>query len=177
MVGESRFVKSAAVWQAVNGRETEVLDAIGVEWRARRPHIACPYPDHVDNNASWRWDIKKATARCTCTGGNDIVGGNDIFDVVTKCCGIEFEASKLRVAEVLDLGNLIHVKGRHRGYGRQHQATDAAILLSAPIDRRNDTLPEAYLANGDDTACVDPREVKLSPCRGCSVRLQAMANG
>ena len=46
-IGEqARFVATAAIRQAVVGRETDVLDALGIDWRAGRPHITCPYPDH-----------------------------------------------------------------------------------------------------------------------------------
>jgi hypothetical protein len=71
-----RFVTTTAIRQAVNGRETDVLDAIGVHWRDGRPHIKCPYRDHVDDNASWRWETKRAKARCTCSKSDSI------FDVV-----------------------------------------------------------------------------------------------
>src|SRR4051794_23066930 len=76
MTEESRFVVTATIRQAVHGREADVLDNLGVNWRDGRPHIPCPYPDHSDENASWRWDAKHAKARCTCTTSDSI------FDVV-----------------------------------------------------------------------------------------------
>lgn len=135
-----RFVPTAAIRQAVNGRETDVLDAIGVQWREGRPHINCPYQDHADDNASWRWDSKRAKAQCTCSKGESI------FDVVIKVLGGDFEAAKIRVAELLHRHNLIQTKGAGAGDGRRYQATDAASLLGAAAEYRDDTLPRAYLA-------------------------------
>jgi hypothetical protein len=135
-----RFVPTAAIRQAVNGRETDVLDAIGVQWREGRPHINCPYRDHADDNASWRWDSKRAKAQCTCSKGESI------FDVVIKVLGGDFEAAKIRVAELLHRHNLIQTKGAGAGDGQRYQATDAASLLGTAAEYRDDTLPRAYLA-------------------------------
>ncbi len=49
---EGRFVPTNAIKQLVAGRETDVLDALGVDWRSGRPHIPCPYRDHADDNPS-----------------------------------------------------------------------------------------------------------------------------
>jgi hypothetical protein len=123
----------------VVGRETEVLDARGINWRAGSPHIHCVYPDHSDNNESWRWDLKNAKARCTCTKGDSI------FDVVMKVEECDFESAKVRVAEILRHDDLIET--RHEALeGAKYQATDAASLLSAPTESRDDSLPVAYLA-------------------------------
>jgi phage/plasmid primase-like uncharacterized protein len=135
----TRFVATAAIRRAVAGRETEVLEAIGINWRAGRPHITCPYRDHADDNPSWRWDAKHAKGRCTCTQGDSV------FDVVMKVERTDFNAAKVRVAELLDLRDLIRTKGGE-GNPKRHQATDAASLLSAPADFRDDRLPVAYLA-------------------------------
>ena len=45
--------------EAVAGRETEILDKLGIRWRDGRPHIRCPYLGHLDKHASWRWDTDK----------------------------------------------------------------------------------------------------------------------
>ena len=52
MTDETRFVATAVIRRAIAGRETNVLDALGVDWRGGRPHIRCPYRDHADDNAS-----------------------------------------------------------------------------------------------------------------------------
>jgi hypothetical protein len=49
---DARFVPGTAIRQATAGRETEVLDALGMDWRGGRPHIRCPYRDHADDNAT-----------------------------------------------------------------------------------------------------------------------------
>jgi hypothetical protein len=134
------FVTTTAIRQAVSGRETDILDAIGVNWRDGRPHINCPYRDHADENASWRWDSKRAKAQCTCSNGESI------FDVVTKVLGGDFETAKIRVAELLRRHDLIRTKGGNADNGRRYQATDAASLLGAAAEWRDDTLPRAYLA-------------------------------
>ena len=141
MTNPIKFVTTSAIRQAVKGREEHVLDAIGVDWRAGRPHIRCPYRDHADDNASWRWDSKHSRARCTCTKGDSI------FDVAMKVDGCVFETAKIRVAELLNLRDLIRTKGGGQGTGKVYQATDAASLLGVPADRRDDSLPVAYLAH------------------------------
>jgi hypothetical protein len=54
-----RYVATKAIREAARGRESDILDALGIDWRAGRPHIQCSYPGHDDRNASWRWDPKK----------------------------------------------------------------------------------------------------------------------
>ena len=115
MTESIRFVTTTAIRQAVKGRETDVLDAIGVHWRDGRPHINCPYRDHLDGNASWRWDTKRAKAQCTCSKGDSI------FDVVLKVLGGDFEAAKIRAAELLNRHDLIRTKGSALGGGRRYQ--------------------------------------------------------
>ena len=52
--------------------------------------------------------------------------------------GIDFEAAKLRVAEILGRRDLIETKGGQR--------MDAASLLQPPADQRDDGLGRRYLA-------------------------------
>jgi len=64
---DQRFVVTTAdIRAAVRGRETDLLDALNIDWRRAKPHIRCPYQDHDDNNPSWRWDERKRKAFCTC---------------------------------------------------------------------------------------------------------------
>src|SRR5512132_4203725 len=134
-IGEqTRFIATAAIRQAVAGRETDVLDALGVDWRVGRPHIICPYPGHDDGDPSWRWDAHKGRAFCACTKSDSV------FDVVMKVENSTFEAAKVRVAELLNRHDLIRSTG---GGSRCYQATDAASLVNAPADRRDDRLPIA----------------------------------
>jgi phage/plasmid primase-like uncharacterized protein len=129
-------VATAAIRAAVKGRETEVLEALGIAWAGGAPHISCPYPDHADENPSWRWDERKGKAYCTC-----IEGSQSIFDVVMRVEGVEFDPAKLRVAEILGRQDLIKV-----GDGERHQAMDAASLLRPPPDQRDENVARSYLA-------------------------------
>jgi hypothetical protein len=132
-----RFVPAPTIQAAVKGRETEVLEALGIAWQDGASHIHCPYPKHDDENPSWRWDRAKARAYCTCIER----GGHSIFDVVMHVEGIEFETAKVRIAEMLGRQDLIRVKD-----GQPHQAMDAASLLQPPADQRDETLVCSYLA-------------------------------
>ena len=83
-----RYVSTQAIHEAVKGRETEVLDGLGILWREARPHLRCPYPEHADEDPSWRWEEKRAKARCTCTRGDSI------FDVVMKVEGADLRSGQ-----------------------------------------------------------------------------------
>jgi hypothetical protein len=100
------------------------------------PHISCPYAEHADENPSWRWDERRARAHCSC-----IERGHSIFDVLMQVEAIDFEAAKLRVAEILRRHDLIRT-----GDGQRHQAMDAASLLRPPPDQGDGMLVQAYLA-------------------------------
>ena len=67
--------------------------------------------------------------------------------------GIDFEAAKLRVAEILGRHDLIETKGGQR--------MDAASLLQPPADQRDETLGRSYLAYRlgvpPETRCRCPR--------------------
>ena len=89
-------VPTRAIQTLVKGREAEILDALQIDWGSGQPHISCPYPGHDDANPSWRWDEKKACAFCSC-----IDKAHSIFDVVAAKEGSDFEAAKIRVAQIL----------------------------------------------------------------------------
>lgn len=78
-------------------------------------------------------------ARCSCSGSDSI------FDVMMKVEGCDFEDAKLRIAQILNRDDLIRTK-REASERVKYQATDAASLLSAPAESRDDSLPVAYLA-------------------------------
>jgi hypothetical protein len=129
-----RYVPTPAIRQAVRGHETTVLAALGITWRGGAQHIACPYPDHADQNPSWRWVERKARAYCTC-----VERSHSIFDVVMRIEGVDFETAKLRVAEILGCHDLI--------VSKDGQRMDAASLLPPPADQRDDALVRSYLAS------------------------------
>lgn len=93
-----RYVKTQPIQAAVRGRETDVLRAIGIGWPGRGDHIHCPFPGHPDKNPSWRW----AEDHWFCTCGN-----GSIFDAVMRIESVDFEAAKVRVAEIIGRDDLI----------------------------------------------------------------------
>jgi hypothetical protein len=131
-----RYVATTAIREAVRGHEAAILAALGIDHRSGRPHIRCPYSDHDDGNASWRWVEQRARAFCSC-----IERSHGIFDVVMKMLALDFEGAKIRVAEVLGRNDLIKTKGAGGG-----QKVDSASLLSPRADNRDDGLVAAYLA-------------------------------
>jgi hypothetical protein len=64
------YVKTKAIKAAAKGHEAEIARAVGIHWRGR-DHICCPYPDHDDNNPSWRL-MASGLAICTCCEGGRI---------------------------------------------------------------------------------------------------------
>jgi hypothetical protein len=107
-----RYVVTAEIKAAIENRETDILDGLGIDWRqpASR-HITCPYRGHPDKNPSWRWDCIDRRAYCTC-------GSADILGVLMTVEGIGFEAAKLRAAELLKRPDLIrqrHIRGEGDG--------------------------------------------------------------
>jgi hypothetical protein len=120
MSGADEYVTTADIRGAARGRETEVLDGLSIDWRRpkTKPHITCPYHDHADNNPSWRWDMHKACAFCTC-----IEGSHSIFDVVMKVENISFETAKLRVAQLLRRPDLICERRARNSQGEEDVLT------------------------------------------------------
>ena len=104
MSGVVRFVPTIAIREAMNGREITILKKLGIGWTGKVPHINCPYPDHPDKNPSWRWNDKKQRAHCSC------VSSADIFTVIGKMRGGDFDAQKLAAAELLGRTDLIRDK-------------------------------------------------------------------
>ena len=143
-----RYLPTKEIQEAVKGREREVLEALRIPWDRGSGHIKCPYPDHADDNPSWRWNDGKQKAHCTCTERSQ-----SIFDVVMRCEGIDFDAAKLRVAEILDRQELVKVRD-----GQRHQAMDAASLLRPPAEQRDQALVRSYLACRLD---VSPDQVPM----------------
>ena len=129
-----RYVPTRVLQQATRRREIEILQALRISWQDGAPHIRCPYAAHSDHHPSWRWDQRKHRAYCTCIGRHSIV------DVVMHAQGLEFEAAKLLVAEILKLDDLIRIPGSGC------RAMDAESLLRPPADQRDIVLPRSYLA-------------------------------
>src|SRR5262245_35237951 len=131
----ARYVATADLKDALRGRETELIDVLGIAWRSGQPHIHCPYTEHTDANPSWRWDEPHARAHCSC-------GAQDALGVARKVLGLDFEATKVRVAELLRRDDLICGKT-----GSSGQRTDTQSLMSAKPKDCDDSLPIQYLAH------------------------------
>lgn len=146
MNATKRYVTTADIRAAVKGRETEILDVLGVSWRAGKPHVTCPYQDHADRKPSWRWDGRKARAYCTC-----IEGSHSILDVLMKVESIDFDTAKIRGAELLGRPDLIRERpAKRRGGGgaippeqRCNGATPVGCALAAYAEAKR--LPINFL--------------------------------
>jgi hypothetical protein len=146
---DHRFVAAADIRAAVKGRETDLLDALNIDWRRAKPHIRCPYQDHDDNDPSWRWDERKCQAFCTC-------GVRDVLGVLRGVEGIEFDAAKIRAAELLKRPDLIRERPARKRKGgggdispdqRRNGATPAGCRLAEYAEAKRLPL-EFLLANG-----------------------------
>jgi Family of unknown function (DUF5906)/Toprim domain len=126
----ARYVPDDDFWPAMQDHEAEALDELNIP-RNSRDHIHCPYPDHPDKHPSWRWDLKKRKAFCTCSKGDDIVS------VVMKVKGLDYAQAKLWLVEhVLHRDDLIRTTGKRGPHW----------YLNPPPDKSDDSLPRAYLA-------------------------------
>jgi DNA-binding MarR family transcriptional regulator len=149
-----RFVATDAVRAAIKGRESDLLDALGVRWREGRPHITCPYPQHRDSHPSWRWVERKARAYCTC-----IAGSHSILDVTREVTGLDFQQTKIRVAELLNRPELIH-QGRREEGGRG---------IISPSQPRNRATPRENPGNSDDSSGKSVAEGNSTPRNGATL--------
>jgi hypothetical protein len=151
------FVQTKDIKTAIQGREIDVLQALGVGWESgQKNHIRCPFPNHDDIRPSWRWDEEKAIGFCSCSDRSF-----SIFDIVMKIKSIDFDSSKLQIAELMGWHDLIKTKrnGNDRpssstsGYGssgqnnkrlpRQHTES----LLNWPFDRQDPGLYQRYVGS------------------------------
>jgi hypothetical protein len=150
--GGERYVITEELAAAIVGRETDLLDRLGIPWRSGAPHILCPYEPggHADREPSWRWDPEKQRAFCSCIERRHPKGykTHRIIDVVCLVRGLTFSDAKLWCAEALHLGHLIKTKGKLR-------PIDAAGLLDPPQDQRDDGIVRNYLAFRLDIAATD----------------------
>jgi hypothetical protein len=99
-MSSTRHVPTAAAREAVRGRESEVVRALGIPWNGSGKHIRCPDPAHPDKNPSWRLQ-EDGRAVCTCRKPHSV------FDVVGYVKGVDFEAAKLWAVETIDRSDLI----------------------------------------------------------------------
>src|SRR4051812_14158808 len=90
-----------AIKEAVRGRETEILDKLGIAWRSSQTHVTCPYPGHADHHPSWRWDAAEAKAHCSCDGSASV------FDVIMKMLSVGFSEACVAAAGMIGRDDLI----------------------------------------------------------------------
>jgi hypothetical protein len=131
--GRAPWVDTDEIRKAVDGREDDVLRALGIPWGnaggvAR--HIHCPYPDHEDRNPSWRWDDVKRAAHCTCTDSST----HSIFDVAMKKRGVTFDDAKLFVAEAIGRRDLIRNGDGGEDRGQRTKGKDTKCKAKAGAD-------------------------------------------
>lgn len=150
--GSSReYVKTADIQSAVQGKEWSVLQHLGIEWNGQRGHITCPYPDH-GGEADWRWDDKEKLAFCSCIGKRPgEKKAHNIFNVLEVMLGVDFDAAKVCVAQLLRRPDLVKTAN-----GERYQKTDPESLLNPPATNRDDTLVWSYLGH---RLKIDPRHV------------------
>lgn len=100
-----RYIPTDTAHQAVQGREDEVVRALGIHWHGSSGHIRCPYPNHEDRNPSWRlMDSGQAVCSAPCVCGGK---PHSVFDVAMYLESINFEAAKIRVIEAIGRQDLV----------------------------------------------------------------------
>jgi Family of unknown function (DUF5906) len=162
-----RYVPTLAAQQAVQGRETEILDSLKVVWRNGKLHLQCPFPDHPDHNPSWRWDESEQRYYCACSSG-------DIFDIIGRLEGADFDRSKVRAAEILGRTDIIvdpavKSKGLRLEEYAEAKRLPIAFLreLGLTEGRPYPTAPVAiripYLNGGSEPPAVRFRKALLRP--------------
>ena len=145
---KSYVLDDEALRGALDGREGDILEQIGIAWREGRPHIKCRLPGHKDDNPSFRWDPEKRRAFCTCDEH-----ALSVFDIVMKIKGESFPEAKVRIAQLLGRSDLIVTTG-----GKH----DVRWHLNPPASERDESLPRDYLAY---RLAVTPTEVLLPTTR------------
>jgi phage/plasmid-associated DNA primase len=124
----ARYVKTDVAEQMVKGREAEVVRGVGIAWHGR-DHIHCPYGTHPDRNPSWRL-TEQGLAICTCRTAHNV------FQVVMAMEGIDFDAAKLRVVEILGRQDLIIEPDASKGC----TLAQIAEAKGLPIEFLHDTM-------------------------------------
>jgi phage/plasmid primase-like uncharacterized protein len=73
-IKKGKTMRTVDIFRDIAGKTGEVLDALGIDQRARFRHIHCPIPSHDDHRPSFRVDMNKERFFCSCTpkGGSMI---------------------------------------------------------------------------------------------------------
>jgi hypothetical protein len=137
--GRYRYVRTDDARRMVEGREAEIIRALGISWDGRSGHIRCPYRNHDDRNPSWRL-TDDGRAVCTCRPLHSV------FDVISEIEGCDFEAAKIRAAEIIG-GMPIRpkVNGETNGHHRDDDwQNDVAFIKQGCVPIAG-TLGQVYL--------------------------------
>lgn len=121
---------------ALQGREADILHALGITGFKSGGHITCPYPRH-GGKSDWRWN--QGRAYCTCITNNG-GGSHGIVDVVMHVKGLLFRPALDLCLEIIGRSDLIE-KGATR---ISHKPSS---LLAPPISLADRELPGKYLAH------------------------------
>jgi hypothetical protein len=113
---QTRYVRWRDLKPVIQGRESEIVDALGIIWRTRATHVCCPLDAHPDNNPSFRWDENDSRYYCSC-------GSGSALDLITKVEKIDFEHAKIRAAEFLERRDLIKDPSSPAGLTLQEYAS------------------------------------------------------
>ena len=146
-----RYVTKADARAAVKGRELEVLQAAGIDWKpGQRGHIDCPYPGH-GGSSDWRFDEKTCLCHCTCNARHDVFEALTMLRGETPKAMGTFERSKIEAVELLGRTDLIKVSDeqavRKKPFLKTwHHFFDTKRLLNdCPPDLQDDSLAYKYL--------------------------------
>jgi hypothetical protein len=91
------------IHEQIRGRELELIKKAansGFHWPPAngKAHVHCPFPDHSDENPSWRWDDAKCRYFCTCPPG-----GGSAIDALMRLKGLDFQDAANWAREQLGL--------------------------------------------------------------------------
>ena len=123
----TRYVPTNAAKEAIRGREAEIVRALGIPWNGSGKHIRCPDPAHPDKNPSWRL-LPDGRAVCTCRQPHSI------FDVAGYAKGLDFEASKIMVLELIGRDDLIVDPDVNRSHAAGLTLAEYAAAKKLPVD-------------------------------------------
>lgn len=146
------------IQERIRGKEEELLQKLGIQLNGRK-HITCPFPDHDDQDPSWRWDSNKKLAYCTCQQGKPM----PTLEVVMRMRGADFAAAASWCEEVLSL----ECESAPKVSSTRYLSSKPATLLAPPSDLEARDLARRYLAS---RLGIDPQEVVLPTTRVASWR-------
>jgi predicted P-loop ATPase len=154
-----RYVDIRELDAALKGHETEILDQLGIDWRAAS--TPCPYPDHehgeriqrkyggVSATVGWRWDPRRAGAVCTCISRGHT---DSIFHVAGKMLGLTSydpeSTLEIWLAEHIGRSDLIHTAVDTPTQPPDEPPAEPAPGRTMGEIERVRVLRQAYWANG-----------------------------